>query len=575
MQRVQAAEPQLANSPLVLQYRDARRGQIVAAANLAARSEGVRANMRLSEATALVDTEIRPHDPHEDIEGLCSLTEQAQQFSPIVGLEQVDKQIWAGRTLLQPECLLLDVTGLANLFGGEEPLIRQVSCWLAEQNYFGCLAIADTIGAAWALANYGTRGANCTQVPAASTKAPGVNRLTSEDKKIVPACRYRIAPAGETAAAIANLPIAALRLGQQTVASLKRLGVSTIDQLQQLPRGGLATRLGETLIGRWDQALGHQTEPVVTLPSSPDWCLEQPLEYPTQHRETMLELVRRLSRELSARLSRRGEGALRIVCRLDLVQSPPLVMQLGLFRPTNEARHLELLLSGQLEQQLQTIALAPLWRLTLQATLTAPMVWRQASLFDGGESANRQQLAQLVDTLSSRLGRQQVLSAKVRQEVRPEQACTFQPMTGRSNDGTQEVTVKKLSSRLARSRAEPNRDDPMRRPTQLYSPPVAIEVAACERQAVDAAPEVGQSDPPAGSAGDCAASRAAPPGQFKYQDTWHTVTEAIGPERLESGWWRGPSTRRDYFRMTTKAGSWFWIYRDLNSGQWYLHGTFD
>lgn len=68
----------------------------------------------------------------------------------------------------------------------------------------------------------------------------------------------------------------------------------------------------------------------------------------------MEELVHRLAVQLAERLSRRGEGALRIVCRLDLVESPPLVMQLGLFRPNSDAQHLQMLLAGQLEQQLRT-----------------------------------------------------------------------------------------------------------------------------------------------------------------------------------------------------------------------------
>ena len=97
MQRVQAAEPPLAERPLVLQTRDSRRGLIVAAANLAARAAGVRAHMSLSEASALTPLEIRTHDPNEDLDQLCHLTELAQQFSPIVGLEQLDKKPWAGR----------------------------------------------------------------------------------------------------------------------------------------------------------------------------------------------------------------------------------------------------------------------------------------------------------------------------------------------------------------------------------------------------------------------------------------------------------------------------------------------
>ncbi len=537
----------------------------MAAVNLAGRQAGIRPAMRLSEATALVEAEVHPHDPQEDIQELCVLAEQAQQFSPLVGLEQLDKKLWAGRTLPQPECLLLDVTGIAGLFGGEVELLEAVCRWLTEQHYFGCVALAGSVGAAWALANYHLRA----QAVSASDHATDHG---------LPRCRHCRAPLGEELTAIAHLPLAALRLAPQTVQALQRLGIRTIGQLQQLPRDGMATRLGEQLLARWDQAAGRQSEPIIALHSSPDWCLEQTLEYPTQHRATMEELVRRLAVQLAERLSRRGEGALRIVCRLDLVESPPLVMQLGLFRPNSDAQHLQMLLAGQLEQQLRTrattVGTPPLWRLSLQATLTAPLVWRQIDLFDAGETVSRQQIARLVDTLSSRLGRKQVLSAQVQREAQPEQSCSLQPMTGRRPDGGDQDTFRKLSSRLSRQRGEPSRDDPQRRPTQLFSPAIKIQVAGTLITKTAAGDLNDVQSQPAANTSDTT-SMAVCPSRFQHQGMWLEVVEATGPERLESGWWRGPSARRDYYRVATNQAGWWWLYRDLNSGQWYLHGAFD
>lgn len=68
---------------------------------------------------------------------------------------------------------------------------------------------------------------------------------------------------------------------------------------------------------------------------------------------------------------------------------------------------------------------------------------------------------------------------------------------------------------------------------------------------------------------------ATAPARVKTANGWHRVQGAVGPERLESGWWRGQSSRRDYYRIITHLGCWWWIYRDLNSGEWFLHGIFD
>ena len=529
MQRVQAAEPPLAERPLVLQTRDSRRGLIVAAANMAARAAGVRVHMSLSEASVLAPLEIRSHDVNEDLDQICSLCEQAQQFSPIVGLEQLDKKTWAGRHLLQPECLLLDVTGLASLFGGEEKLLQLIAKWLDEQHYFGCMAIASSLGAAWALANYGHR--------------------KRSSKAAITESQFTIADCSDSATDLAPLPIAALRLAPDTVQMLNRLGVHFIGQLNQLPRDGMATRLGQLLLDRWDQALGRKSEPLIALHALPEWQIEQTLEYPTEHRETLAELVRRLSGDLARRLTARGEGAMRIVCRLDQVEASPLIMQLSLFRPTADGEHLQTLLVGQLEQQFSSRATAAVWRLAIQATLTAPLIWHQTDLFEGDAIENRHQLASLVDNLSNRLGRKQVLRARAEREPQPENACSLQPMTGRKADGAEQATVKKISSRLARHRAEPTVDDPLRRPTRLLTPPLPIEVIALAPEGL--------------------------PAQFRSNQQPHTVIQYWGPERLESGWWRGPSVRRDYFRVETEHGAWWWIYRDMHTNAWYLHGVFD
>lgn len=551
----------------MLSRRDPRRGFLVAAANLHARGEGVRPNMRLTEATALIETAIREHDLQEDIETLCNLAEQAQQFSPLVGLEQLDKKIWAGRTLLQPECLLLDISGIAGLFGGEEKLLQQVAEWLHSQNYFGCLAIAGSVGAAWAVANYSLRDSRSeTRLapeppPVSKDQEPTSPNETSN----VPLCRTEIIPPGYDPIAIDDLPLAALRLPSDVVDSLRRLGIRAIGQLGSLPRDGMASRLGSQLLDRWDSAIGEKNEAILSLHSSPDWCLQQTLEFPTPHRETLIELVKRLAEQLSRRLQERGQGALRVVCRLDLVEETPLILQLSLFRPTNDQDHLSLLIAGQLEQTLDRKQTAPLWRLSLQATLIAPMVWRQADLFSGDEAQNRNEVARLVDTLAARLGRKNVFQTSLRRESQPELAYATQPLTGKKKDGQEQSTVKKISSRISRKRAEPTLTDPLRRPTQLYKRPIPIEVQTGD------SPQT----PPANATPLDLSTAPKLPTRIHFQSTWHAIAQAVGPERLESGWWRGPSSRRDYYRIEAEHGNWWWIYHDLTSNEWFLHGTFD
>ena len=597
-----AAEPALASRAVVLETRDARRGLLIAAANLAARRAGAHVGMRSSELAALCTGpatqsaaadqpqllwEVRAYQPDEDLDSLCELAEQAQQFSPLVGLELHDDKPWYGRSTCHPQGLFLDISGIPHLFGGEESLLTAVSQWLREQRYFAYMSIASTLGAAWAFANYEI----LRRLKHECRESAASNDNSSVEGTDVPTCRSLITEAWEEAELLSALPIAALRIDDETVSKLHRLGVRAVGDVWQLPRDGLASRLGPQLITRSDQALGRHAEPIIALHSAPDWSLEFPLEHPTLAHDTLAEVLQRLCRRLAERLRARGQGALRCVCRLDLVRSRPLIMQLGLFRASDDADHLHGLLVGQIEQVLlgwqeeqgnedrvrasryrqsqhpktqnvssssssSNSADGPLarddagavWRVCLQATLTGPIIWAQTQLFDEPDVWQRQQLAQLIDNLSSRLGRGQVLEARIERDAEPEQAVSYRPLTGRRHDGSQQKTLRKLNSRLASSGAEPRPTDPLRRPTRLLTPPELLIGAT-------SAPDM-------------------PPQEFVFENRRQQVLRHWGPERLESGWWRGPSTRREYFRVETRGGDWWWIFREVSSGAWYLHGLF-
>ena len=65
------------------------------------------------------------------------------------------------------------------------------------------------------------------------------------------------------------------------------------------------------------------------------------------------------------------------------------------------------------------------------------------------------------------------------------------------------------------------------------------------------------------------------PPQFVWLDSRRErIIHCAGPERIETLWWRGPSVRRDYYRIATQSGSHLWIFRRLPDARWFLHGTF-
>ncbi len=533
------------------------------AANATARAFGVLPQMQLSQASTLcAAAQLIEHDSQADIESLCSLAESAQCFSPIVGLEQLDPLPWAGRSLHQPQSILLDVTGIAPLFGGDAKLASAVQQWVADQGYMASIAIANTIGTAWALANYTHR----------SQIALGLAEIERTGKSSVRPAIIIFEPNEAIGFATYPLPIEALRLEQATVTKLHRLGIRKIGQLIELPRVGLASRFNEQLLRRMDQSLHNQYEPILTLHASPELAIEECLEHPTPLRSTIDSIVTEQIHRLTRVLNGIGHGVVRLVCRIEMElnaipveseienqsgQPPPVarVFQIGLYQPSNDPEHLLWLLTGQLDAHYAN-GPSHYWArsISVQATLTAPLTWQQSDLFDRHITIHRDAIAKLVDSLSARMGRTAIVAPAIQRDPQPELAFSWRPLTGWKKDGQSQETKRKLARAPKRNFAEergmePNADELWRRPMRLQHPPKRIEM-----QRVD---EIGR------------------PLRMIYQGSPLSVLRATGPERIDTGWWQGATQQRDYFRIELSTGSWLWVYRDRRDQEWYLHGEFD
>jgi protein ImuB len=76
-----------------------------------------------------------------------------------------------------------------------------------------------------------------------------------------------------------------------------------------------------------------------------------------------------------------------------------------------------------------------------------------------------------------------------------------------------------------------------------------------------------------------------PPGIFHWRQCRHVVAHAEGPERIAMEWWangqnKNETPTRDYFRVETKQGQRFWLYREGAfqrngmASRWYMQGIF-
>ena len=155
----------------------------------------------------------------EDPETLQAAAARCKQFTPLVG---IDPDVF-------PQSVLLDITRVVDLFGGEAALVQRIAAELRAEGWQFRAAVADTPGAAWALAAYAAKPA----------QVPGLN------DPIIP-----------HPSSLFPLPLAALRLPEPIIALLHSLGVWRVGQLQALPRRELSSRFGPELLDCLDRATG-------------------------------------------------------------------------------------------------------------------------------------------------------------------------------------------------------------------------------------------------------------------------------------------------------------------------------
>jgi protein ImuB len=464
---------------------------------------------------------------------LQSLLEHCGRYSPIVGLEPTD-----------PQSILLDITGLAHLFGGEEAWAAAICGDFAQRGLSIRLAIADTIGAAWAAAHYcKMQNAKCKMQSDGPTEPICSLQFAFFNLHLSPLV---ILPFRKSAAFLRPLPIKALRLPEKTTRLLGELGITRIEQVEALPREELSSRFGPVLLQRMDQAFGRLDEPVLACPIRPMFAAEWSPEHPTSRRETIDAALEHLTGRVAAMLACHGRGALRLEYRLDCHETATigrgftnqdggcLRMSVGLFQPTVAAGHLFPLVQLQLERLRIP---APVTGVRVEAALTAPLEpRRQATLFDFVNSRHGEcepQFAALVERLSSRLGREAVLGVRLRPEAQPELSWHYDPLVERPRRRARKTLPGELPPR----------------PLRLLPRPLAL-------RATSIAPD-------------------GPPLGFHFAGQQHDLAQTCGPERIETGWWRGRPVGRDYFRVETVAGRRFWLFRRLRDGKWFLHGVFE
>jgi len=476
-----------------------RRGNIerLTAVDAAAAALGLRPGLALAEARARYpDLAVVAEDAADDRRLLDGIADWCQRYTPLLAVDP-------------PDGLLLDIAGCAHLYGSEERLLADLLSRMGGFGFAARAAIASTIGAAFAAARFGDAG----------IVAPGKERTM-----------------------LAPLPMAALRLPEDTVAALRRVGLKRIGDILDLPRAPLAARFGDAVLRQLARALGAEREPLTPLLPVAAYVAEQSFSEPLAREEDVLRVIARLAARLEPVLERRGEGARCIELALFRTDGAVRRIVVATSRPVRDPPDIRALYVERLASLAD--ALDPgfgfdLVRLSVLAAEPCPP--EQIGL---GERVDDADLDRLIDRLSARLGARRVMRLIANDSHIPEVAAASVPAQAGIARENGWAAFRRFRNGVALSP----------RPLRLLAKPEPIE-------AIATVPD-------------------GPPVRFRWRRAFHEVVAADGPERIEGAWWSeesGPA--RDYFRVEDKAGLRFWVfraglYRLTAQPQWFLHGTF-
>lgn len=449
-------------------------------ANDAALAAGVKAGQSLADARAICpDLLTEPSDPVREDLLLRALWRWADGLSPRVALDP-------------PDGLLLDITGCAHLFGGEVEMGHEALTRLSDLQIQTQIGIADTKGAAQALARFGAR-------------------------------EVSVAQPGQTAEALAALPVAALALPDKMVSELARAGLTTIGHLYQQKSAELARRFGLRLTRQLGAASGVEPDPVTPKAADPTYAARMTLPEPIGFLEDLENVLQRLAAQICGRLENDQRGARRFQLTVRCVDTGDHHMGIGFARPCSDPEAVLRQFSHPLSK-LEIEYGADWFRLC--AEHIEPIRLKQSSFGEDAKRADQRRI--LIETLGNRLGFDHIRIFHPRDNHVPEHE--FEQIEAAGASPVWQAA-------------------PRPRPIRLFTPPEFAQVEQPGR----------------------------PPLNFKWRRMSFTTDRAHGPERITPRWYREDDPRtRDYWRVQTQEGRRLWLltYPGDETEDWYVAGEF-
>lgn len=439
---------------------------------------------------------------------LCKLIPWAHKYAPLIAIDKELLDAYRTQSLMQVSSkyfgLILDISGTQKLHGSEQALVQRISRALSRKEIAHRLTISPCVGASWACSRY-SRQACCI-----------IERKDLQEY-------------------LSPLPPAALRLPQESLDLLQRLGITSVGKLLEFPTHALASRFGAMVVERIEQALDQRIEPLQCARYKEIFKVERLFDVPIVTHLTLQTVVSELFEELIDELARKQKVAgsffaeLYPYVRREIAK--PFVKQFALFQASNRKEHIFSVVGPWIESIRANDGIK---RIVIEAKFTKNDQSQQTDFYDSQKGFAP--LPELLNQLVIRLGKNHVAKIFFEESHIPERSFGY-------------VSVMQPAPRYDTTPRSTER------PSYLFQQPEQITALAL-------LPD-------------------HPPAWISWRGEKLTISKSLGPERISPEWWLGKelaqasNDTRDYFKLQDQHGRWLWVYRTLPGMEWYVHGMWN
>ncbi|MCE3283583.1 MAG: polymerase family protein [Chitinophagaceae bacterium] len=384
---------------------------IITAANAPAQQSGIYPGMALADARVIEPSlQVMDDRPGLNEKILQRIAAWCIRFTPVAAVDP-------------PDGLLLDATGCAHLWRGDANYLKDIIRKIHAKGFSSRAAMADTIGAAWAVAR--------------SVKGSVV------------------IPPGKHIDALVSLPPEMLRLDATIVERLHKLGLTRIQNLVAMPRAALRRRFGPQLIERLNHAFGTAEEFIQPVYPPRSYEERLPCLEPILRIEGVTIALDRLLEALCKKLNQEGKGIRSALFTGHRTDGRTVQVDITTLSPSLNFKHLVHLF----ELKFPTFEPGPGIELfLLEATKVETYLPVQQEAWKESTAFNRTALSELADRLAGKLGSQAISRYLPDEHYWPERS------------------FKKAASLHEQSTTTWRLDQP--RPIELLPSPERIEVTA-------------------------------------------------------------------------------------------------